>query len=208
MDKMVITMEQKQKVLDTFNANPSGCFIQVSGYENAFGEVATYQLQSGVNYGNIKDMSIMQLEDIKAGKEFDSLEVTCGVWMNPDGSITNRKAGGRTYTTIKTTYKVDEADFQKACDEVMEGLVNPRTVEQSYEKEAKGLYSIDEETLYIRNCLIVNKVVEKDGEYPDKATLPFNALKDKIRSLLKVSKYRTFKLESFSSIAINGTMVL
>ena len=207
MDKKVISIEQKQKVLDTFNANASGCFIQITGYENANGEVSTYQLQSGVNYGNIINMSVEQLKDIKAGNEVKEIEVKCGVWKNADGTITNRKATGRTYKTLTTLYKWDSAEFQTACDEVMESLINPKKVETPYEKEAKGLYSIDEETLYIRQCLVVNKVVEKDGVYPQSATLPLNALKEKIKGLLKVSKYRTFKLEQFDSIAINGTLI-
>ena len=208
MDKKVITMEQKQKVLNTFNANPSGCFIQVNGYENSKGEVATYQLQSGVNYGNIKDISIMQLEDIKAGKAFETIDVTYGTWINPDGTESNRKAKGRIYDIVTKNFKYTDADFQKACDELMESLVNPRKVETSYDKEAKGLYSMDGETLYIRDCLVVNKTVEKEGEYTEKATTDYTALKNKIESFLKKSKYRTFKLESFNSIAINGTMIL
>jgi hypothetical protein len=220
MDKKVISLEQKQMVLDTFNANASGCFIQVTGYENANGEVSTYQLQSGVNYGNVINMSVEQLKDIKAGNEVKELEVKCNVWeksvdeiskLPKDHTIedecTNRKATGRTYKPFAKPYKWDSAEFQTACDVVMESLINPKKVEQSYEKEAKGLYSIDEETLYIRQCLVVNKVVEKDGVYPQSATLPLNALKEKIKGLLKVSKYRTFKLEQFDSISINGTLI-
>lgn len=204
----VITIEQKQSVLNTFNANPSGCFIGVQGYENSFGEVANYTLQSGVNYGNIKDKSIEKLKELKEGKAEQSVHVKCNVWKNPDGSITNRKGKDRTFETYENDYSFDCEDFQNACDEILNGLTNPRESSQTFDKEAKGLYSIDGETLYIRDCLKVTKTVVKEGEYAQSATLPFNALKDAIKGLLPVSNYRTFKLENFESISINGNVII
>ena len=204
----VITIDQKQEVLNTFNANPSGCFIGIQGYENSHGEIANYTIQSGVNYGNIKNLSIEKLNDIKAGKDIKDITVKCDIWENADGTVTNRKATGRTFKTITTAYKWDSDDFQKACDEILQGMLAPKKVEQSYDKEAKGLYSIDDDTLYIRECLVVTKAVVKDGVYPESAQLPFNALKDAIRKLLPVANYRTFKLESFQSITINGSIII
>jgi hypothetical protein len=67
---------------------------------------------------------------------------------------------------------------------------------------------MDDETLYIRECLVVTKKVLKEGEYSESATLPFNALKDAIKKLLPVSNYRTFKLEQFESVSINGTVII
>lgn len=204
----VITIEQKQSVLSTFNANPSGCFIGVQGYENSHGEIANYTLQSGVNYGNIKNISIEKLKEIKEGKVVPFVKVVCNVWKNPDGTITNRKGKDRTFEKFEGEYAFDSEDFQKACDDIMQGFLNPRESNQTYDKEAKGLYSMDDETLYIRECLVVTKTVLENGEYAEKATLPFNALKDAIKRLLPVSNYRTFKLENFQSISINGTVII
>lgn len=204
----VVTIEQKQTVLNTFNANPSGCFIAINGYENANGEVSNYQLRSGVNYGTIVDKSIEALLDIKAGKTVDKISVECNVWQNEDGTYTNRKAAGRKLVSIKQDYDVKSVEVQEACDAILNGLQNPRETTTSYDKEAKGLYSMDDETLYIRDCVVINKTVVTNGVYPVTASLPVNALKDTIKRMLPVSTYRTFKLESFDSVAINGTVII
>jgi hypothetical protein len=204
----MVTIEQKQTVLNTFNANPSGCFIAINGYENSHGEVANYQIQSGVNYGNIKAASIKKLSEIKAGQVEKEVTVRCMVWQNEDGTIATRKGAGRKMVAYEQSYAWDSADFQKACDAIMEGFLNPRETTHTFEKEAKGLYSMDEETLYIRDCLLLNKAVIKEGVYPESATAPFTALKDTIRGMLPVSKYRAFKLENFDNIMVNGNLIV
>jgi hypothetical protein len=60
-----------------------------------------------------------------------------------------------------------------------------------------------EDKLYI-NGLVQAKRVIKAVEYKKVNSKPLTIEKNKIRENLKVSKYRTFKLENFESITING----
>lgn len=208
---MEFTVDDKQAMLDTFNANPSGAFISITGYEpvKGCGEVANYQLQSGIHYDRIKQMSIEKLEKIKAGEVFDEIHVKCQTWKKPDGSFTNRKAKDRTLIEHERTYKVTDPEVQMACDELMEGMTAPRKSNQPYDKEANGLYSVDDDVLYIRECLIIDKKIVEYGERPVSATEPFIALKRKIKHMLPVDNYRTFKLDGrFEKVAINHAKVL
>jgi hypothetical protein len=212
-DTMIFTPDQKSALVETFNTNPSGCFISIQGYAsiNGCGEVANYQLQSGINYGNIVKMSIEKLEKIKEGTLGDkTVHVKCQTYKNPDGTFSNRKSKERTLVTFEKDYANTDKEFQDACDEIMEGLKNPKESTNVYEKEATGLYSIEGEALYIRDCLVHKKTITKFGERPVSATLPENALKEAIRRMLPANNYRTFKLdlERFERIAINHTEIV
>jgi hypothetical protein len=208
---MEFTVDDKDQMLETFNSNPSGAFIFITGYEavKGAGEVANYQLQSGISYDNIKKRSIAMLEKIKAGEEVEELDVKCKTWKKPDGTYTNRKAKDRVLIDHQANYKFDSPDFQTACDELMQGMTDPKKTNQPYDQEANGLYSIDDDILYIRECLIVDKTVTTFGERPVSATEPFIALKNKIKKMLPVSNYRTFKLDGrFEKVSINHDKVL
>lgn len=210
-DTLIFTGDQKAQLLETFNTNPSGAFISIKGYEsiNGCGEVANYQLQSGIHYDNIVKMSLEKLEDIRNGKVIDKIHVKCQTWKNPDGSFTNRKSKERTLVNFEADYNASSQDFLMACDEIKQGLTNPRETTNVFQKEATGLYSIEDEALYIRECLVLNKTITKYGERPASATTPTNALKEAIRRLLPVSNYRTFKLDGrFETIAINHTKIV
>jgi len=206
-----VPIEARNKILETFNTNPSGAFVHIKGYESmsGCGEVADFQIQSGVKYGNIKQSSIDKLKDIKDGKVVKDIHVECHTWKNPDGSLTNRKAKDRVLIEHKADYKWDSQEFQMACDDIMLGLIAPKPSTQVFEKEATGLYSIDGDALYIRDCLIVEKKIVQHGERPVSATVPYQALADAIRRLLPVSNYRTFKLDlgRFDTISINHVII-
>jgi hypothetical protein len=201
---------QKQQLFETFNSNPSGAFIAIKGYESISGggEVANFILQSGIHYANIKTNSVKRLEEIKAGKVVPSVHVKCSTWQNPDGTYSNRKSKERKLVDFEQDYDFGHPEFQRACDEIMEGLVAPKSVEQPYEKEANGIYSVDGDALYIRECLVVRKDVVKFGVREHSATHPFTALKNAVRKLLPVDNYRTFKLDGrFEKIAVNHTEI-
>lgn len=205
------TRTQRREIAETFNANPSGAFIAVNGYESISGggEVANYQLQSGIHYDRIKAKSIAMIDEIKAGKVVQTVHVKCNTYKNEDGTFTNRKAKDRALVMWENDIKWDSADFQRACDEIKEGLVNPKKVEQPFEKEAQGLYSTEEDVLYIRECLVLKKTIVTPGTRPMSATEPFTALKNKIRKLLPVDNYRTFRLDlnRFETISINNEKI-
>ena len=135
---MEFTVDQKDQLLETFNSNPSGAFIFITGYEpvKGEGEVANYQLQSGISYDNIKQRSIKMLEKIKAGEDIQTLHVECQTWKKPDGTFTNRKAKDRTLVKHQADYSWDDKDFQDACEELMQGLTDPKKTSQPFDKEA------------------------------------------------------------------------
>jgi hypothetical protein len=211
MSEQIFTSDQKKQLFETFNTNPSGAFISIQGYEsiNGCGEKANYLLQSGIKYANIKETSIEKIKDIKAGNDIKEIHVKCSTWKDPvTGELSNRKSKERKLITWEGDFKHDSPEFQKACDEIHEGLTNPKKVETSFEKEATGLYSIEGDVLYIRDCLVARKKVTEYGSRPVSATTPENALKEAIRRLLPVNNYRTFKLDGrFEQITINHTAI-
>lgn len=212
MSEQIFTPDQKQQLFETFNANPSGAFIAIKGYEsiNGCGEKANYLLQSGISYANVKEQSIEKIKDIKAGNVIKDIHVKCNTWKDPDtGECFNRQSKERKLFLFEEDYKCTDPEFQTACDEILNGLIAPKKTEQTYEKEANGLYSIDGDILYIRECLVSRKKVIQYGTRPVSATTPLVALKEAIRKLLPVNNYRTFKLDGrFEQITINHTAIV
>ncbi len=202
--------DERDKLLETFNSNPGGAFISILGYESigGEGERADYQLQSGVNYDKVKKMSIDKLQAMIAGL-VPSVHVKCNTWKDDvTGEMTNRKKEGRTLITFEQTYKWDSLEFQAAARELLDQLQNPKKVDSPFTKEAKGLYSIEGQVLYIRECLVMNKKVHTHGQRPVSATTPEMALKNEIKDQLPISNYRQFKLDGrFDSISVNHAKI-
>ena len=213
MSTTVVARGDLRKLVETFNANPSGAFISIRRYESVsgLGEVANYQLQSGIHYKNIVEASIAHLGEIKRGRKGE-VHVQCNTYKLDDGTFTNRKAKDRTLVVFKGAFKSTDPEFQMACDELLEQLTHPRETTVPYEKEANGLYNIDGDdgTLYIRECLVLKKVVVTEGTRPVSATTPYMALKRAIENMLPVSNYRTFKIDTdrFETIAINHSEIV
>ena len=135
--------------------------------------------------------------------------------------FSNRKGKGRIPATLSyalpSTHRLVIAALGAEDLEgtVLQGLARPRSVEQGYEQEGKSVYSKDDEggvaCWYLRDVLRVSKTVLEQGEYPFKASLPINAVKDSFRSqYLLSSRYGEFKLKqgSFESISIEGQVVM
>ena len=206
-----ITVNDKQALVEAFNNAPAGGFISIVGYESATGEgeKANYVLQLGVNYENIVKLSIEKLKNIIEGKDIKSVHVKCQTWKNLDGTFTNRKAKDRTLVTYEQDYDWNSFPFQDACKTILNGLENPKKVETPFAKEATGLYSIDGDALYIRECLVINKQVVQYGTRPVSATEPFIALKNEIKEQLPVGNYRTFKLSGkWEKVVINHSEIV
>lgn len=219
MDKTVLTVDQWRGIIDTFTANPSGCFAAIQGYESAtgYGEIADFQILVGISYGSLLKQSIAMLEEMISKPMVDEdgnptgITVRGHLWQDRvTREKTNRKSGSRSLVPFVETYFHSETAFQDTAAELLENLKNPKTPEMvGFEKEADGLYSLDGDVLYIRDCLRVKKTVRKPGDYPLKATLPVTTLKHTLRKMLPVSNYRTFKLDQrFEKIAIFHTEIL
>lgn len=209
---MEFTVADKQAMFDTFNGSPSGGFVGIKGYESltGFGEKANYLLQVGIDYKSIVAMSIKKLKQIMAGEipELRELHVECQTWQGKDGSFSNRKSKDRTLITHHADYKYTDPDFERACADIMLSLTNPKKTDQPFVKEANGLYSVDGDTLYIRDCLVVDKKIVIYGKRPVSATEPYTALKREIKHFLPVANYRTFAVNGkFELITINHNEV-
>lgn len=207
----VVRATNREELAAVFDENPGGAFISIKGYRpvSADGEVADYQLRSGIKYPNVVADSIAQLKDIMAGKGVPSLHVKCMTWQNPDKTFSNRKSKERVLVTFEKSYLVADRAFQEAAAEVLEALENPGKPTTEYDKEAKGLYSLDGTSFYIRDCLVIEKKILVHGTRNVKATHPDTALRDAIRRLLPVGNYRTFKLDGeFDAVMINHDKVV
>lgn len=94
-----------------------------------------------------------------------------------------------------------------AIASIHHSLVSPKKVDQGFEEVAKGAYEKDG-ILYLRDCLLVNKFVVKQGS-SETASSPEVALKDAVENLLPKGKYRCFKADGrFEHITIGGQAIL
>lgn len=208
-----LTTTDRKVIFETFNQNPSGAFVFIKGYEpvGGEGEVADYYIQTGIKYPNVVQASIKKLQEMMRGEHEEltgHILITCNCWKDKQGILHNREAKDRTLVTDTKIYSHSDQVFLDVCKDLLDQLKNPKEKETSFEKEAKGLYSMETkegvDVLYVRDCLVLRKVIIKFGQQPVKATLPLQALKDYIKRLLPVGNYRMFKLDGrFEKIAIN-----
>jgi len=136
-------------------------------------------------------------------------------------TFTNRKGAGKTPCTLSyrlpashplVVAAIGAPDLQGT---LLQSIENPARPAVEYGKEARSCYSLEKDgqpaAWYIRDVLRVHKTVRVPGEYPFKASLPINAVKDAIeeQALLR-GRYREFKLTDgqFESITIEGQAVL
>jgi len=202
---------ERQTMIDMIADAPKGGIIHVHAYEakGGYGEVANYFYLKGVDYGKMKLRSLEKLNDL-ANDETFSVKVTRGVWENADGTYTNRKAKGRTYKVITETFNSTDALFIEAVAEIENSIINPYNPKgASYQKEGNGIYSMENESLHIRDCQLLHKVILKRGDYPQKATSEKVALRDAIKRNLPISKYRQVSLSGiFDYITVGGQIIM
>jgi hypothetical protein len=201
----------KEALINTIAEAPKGGIIHVHAYESktGHGEVANYFYLKGVDYGRMKERSLAILDAIAEDEDFNITTVR-NAWKNPDGTYTNRKAKNRTFErNVRTTYNSGDALFIEAIESIRESIINPRQFTTDYEKEGNGVYSREDGSLHIRDCQLIAKKVLRAGEYPEKATGELVALKNKLKSLTPVSKYRQVCLDGrFDYISVSGQIVM
>jgi len=212
----------------------SGRFVAVKGYTAETGEVADYFLQFGCYYGNLLEEDSNFLNEIIAGKYTGMVDVKHGVYVDgvlsssssgvavsvdgaapmildlKDTRIKNRAAKGRTAHVLRYTLAGNDPLVRDAAAALLKGIESPKDTGAEYQKEGKGIYSLDrqdgENHWYLRDGLIVSKKVLQEGEKKFSASLPETAIKNAVRRLLKSGRYRTFNLTegNFRSIKIEG----
>ena len=213
----------KAELIDFLNDQQRGGFCYIHGYCNKQGEVANHWFQGACLYGNLIKRSVAMLDDgtVWDSIEQDGLYVARGAWVNVAGTESpsgrkNAKNGFTIFTTIKKTYSyTNEEDLPKMAEamaSLREGLTAPKKVDQGYKAEAKGTYSRDGEAdgvLYLRDALTIHKHVTMQGEFKDKATKELTALKDAIKRMLPVNRYRAYKLaDNFEYIKVGGLSII
>ena len=196
-----------------------GGFAFIKGYcSTETGEVADIWIKASCRYDLMVSRSVKALDDGSLMGHIieHGLEVRRGTWVDDKGIQYNRKAIGRVYQRIEKTYSMaeinDAAMILEAMSAVRKGLVEPKKVDQGFTGVAKGAFTKDGEApgvLYIRDAMIVHKTVTQQGEQKQTASDEFPAVKEAIRQMLPVGKYRSFKLASnFSHVSIGGQAIL
>ena len=216
----------------------SGRFAAVKGYTAETGEVADFVLQFGCYYGNLLEEDAVFLKDIVAGKYTGAIDVKHGVYVegalaasstgvavSVDGAATmildlkdprikNRDAKGRTAHVLSYSLAGNDPLVIAAASALLKGIESPKDTGAEYQKEGKGVYSLDradgESHWYIRDGLIVSKSIIQEGEKKFSASLPETAIKNSVRKLLKSGRYRTFNLTegNFRSVKIEGAELI
>lgn len=210
----------QQELISFLNDQQRGGFCYIHGYISKTGEVANHWFQGACLYGNMVKRSVDMLDgEIHDKIKADGLEVTRGAWVNEQGqeSPSGRKNKDHsTFVTITKTYRTEYEDeavkLATAITALRENLTAPKKVDQGYTVEAKGTYSKEGEAdgiLYFRDALTVHKHVQVQGEFKNKATGEIVAIKDAIKRMLPVSRYRAYKLaDNFEYITVGGLSIL
>jgi len=228
----------KAEVADFCSGCVSGRFVAVKGYTTETNEVGDYFLQFGCYYGDLLKEDSVFLHEIIAGNGNGCLEVTHGAWLDgeleisPSGipvsidknapvlldldnpKIKNREAKGRKRAILSYSLPMNGAEVIAAATALLKGIESPKDTGADFQKEGKGIYSLDrqdgENHWYLRDGLIVSKTVIQEGERKFSASLPKTAIKDAVRRLLKTGKYRSFNLTegNFRSVKIEGAELI
>ena len=219
----------QQELISFLNDQQRGGFCYIHGYISKTGEVANHWFQGACLYGNMVKRSVDMLDgEIHDKIKADGLEVTRGVWVGADGSQHTKKAGDRTFEKITKVYSLSNEDdaakimtaihggidpnSDKAVKGLRENLTAPKKVDQGYTVEAKGTYSKEGEAdgiLYFRDSMYIHKHVQVQGEFKNKATGEIVAIKDAIKRMFPVSRYRAYKLaDNFEYITVGGLSIL
>lgn len=228
----------KAEVADFCSGCVSGRFVAVKGYTAETREVADYFLQFGCYYGNLLEEDSRFLKNLIAGNGNGVLDVKHGVWLDgslapsPSGipvsidgatpipldlgdpRIKNREAKGRTAAVLSYSLPMNGVEVIAAASALLKGIETPKDTGADFHKEGKGIYSLDrsdgENHWYLRDGLVVSKMVIQEGEKKFSASLPETAIKDAVRRLLKSGRYRAFNLTegNFRSIKIEGAELI
>lgn len=209
-----------KKLVEALNDTNAGTFAYIHMYQNQKGDVASYMIRSGVNYGALKQRSLEMLQNWNREGTFSA---TFDTWIGKDGvaySRQGKKADARVRMTVERTFNWNDPRCAAAIAELIEGIVNPKETGAEYEKEGQGLYSLEStDKLYIRDCVVLSTEYHEQESQRAKATLEaigeakkpsctdeLGSIKKYIRNELPTGHYRSFFMDtgSFAYISIGG----
>lgn len=210
-----------KEVCDALNGTTSGSYAYIHRYQDKKGNVTSQLIRSGINYGNVKARSVATLKELE-DKPGD-LEVTFHTWIDDKKVCHSRQAKGRLFSNETRTVAWDDPRVVAAIKAIRDGILHPKeTGKADYQKEAKGLYALDDK-LYVRDALQLNSVYHEVESEQAKATLEAEGVKTRpsatdleggikkaIKKLIPYGYYRTFffDLGKFAYIAIGGITFL
>lgn len=205
---------ERNALIDAIANAPKASIIFVKRYEakNGYGEVADYFYLKGVDYGSMKQRSIDKLVDIESDSDF-SLTVTWNEWWDTvKDKKTTANAKNKELRKNKVTFHAGDHRLTEAIAAVRHGILNPRQRETVYEQEGNGVYTQVTDAglcLHVRDCQRLQKNVVKGGDWPVKASSEKVALKNALKGLLPISKYRQVRLDGrFDYITVAGQVVM
>ena len=229
------TIELTEAELATFMTEAtSGRFAALRGYKSeGTGDVSDITIQFGCYYGTLLDEDAKFLNSVLDGTTTGNISVKHGVWLEgvlPAGNysvevtdngqtstemidleskqISNQESKARRKAFLSYSLPYGDSMVQKAAKALLSSILNPAPKNVEYEKEGKGLYSLDG-TLYLRDALIREKTIIEKGERKFKASAPATAVKDALRKQMKTGNYRTFRLKegNFSTLTMEKSTI-
>ena len=199
------------------NGRPRGGFIYLHHYTSSrTGETANHWVKLACSYPGMvqRSMDMIDSGGVINRVTAEGLEITRGIWVDGDKVEHTKEAKGRAYQTIRKTYSMANGDDRRkveyAIDMVRYGLVMPKEVASDFVTVAKGAAvreGMDDRLVYFRGCIGVGKVVVSQVN-KDTASHEHEAIKEAIRGILPIGRYRTFKLEDFAYVGIDGQAIL
>lgn len=163
-------MNKKEFVDQLGKLRPNSTFLTLQGYRNAYSEVADYSVAFHISYENALKRSVEILEAYTAK---DDLEVAAKNELIAAYKRSIQKA------------QIPEADIEDSYTRFFDD-------DGKYIKGVKMLTKTGELHLY---GLVVHKKVTMPGSYgPDSDRKEMTIVKDRLRRLCPVSKFRQFKV--------------
>lgn len=187
----------------------AGSIICIAGYESKsnVGEVANFFVCKGVNYAKTVEKSLTELDALMADPTMQ-LNVKWKEWVKRGTEVvTTAACKDKELKQRQVTLYAGDQELRAGFDKVRQSLTNPQEASVEYDKQGNGVYSYGD-TLYIRDCRLLNKVVVREGENKVRTQKRQTAIADAIRNLLSVSKYREFLLDGrYRYIAVGGEQI-
>ncbi len=182
-----------------------------------------------LSFQDLASLSIQEknmLVNVKVNYEITVNDVTAQVeqsgfinFMNID-FLSNRNGKGRIPVVLSYCLPYNHPlimtviGSEDVKGSLLQGLTSPHNTTGEYNREGQSTYSLEKDSInrwYIRDVLIVKKVIRVPINHPFTATLPINGIKKAIQNQwLLTGSYRQFILNDgqFESVTIEGQSIL
>lgn len=175
-------MNTKQQFLKNFPEIPQGgvSFVNICNYKNKKGEVQCALINVGVSYETAKKKDIEYLKNL-------------------DVSMLNSRLPNNL--------------LEEARQSLLGALISPNKTRSQAQKNAythitNGIKMHNETgVLYVFGMKVRKTVIQK-GKLEEDKRRPLTKAKDAIRSYMKTTKYRQFRVPEFDKVTIKGTELI